>query len=171
MLACWVMAKLLGAWMQAQGAPAALPVGETGGANGGAASRGTGCRAVTALPYAGPSQPEAGRKPLRSAPGAEPQATAARQRGAMRRLQGACATRQREGRCTAGSAVERPVAPQAPGRGGPVGAASAAGPSTPAGRSLYKGRCGVSPLKGVDRDGDGSSAGEGLPHQDWELHG
>jgi hypothetical protein len=34
---------------------------------------------------AGPAQPEAGRKPLRSAPGAEPQATAARRRGSRRK--------------------------------------------------------------------------------------
>ncbi|MDB5431439.1 MAG: conjugal transfer protein TrbF [Caulobacter sp.] len=52
------------------------------GANGGAASRGTGCRAVSPANQPVLAQPEAGRKPLRSAPGAEPQATAAPQRGA-----------------------------------------------------------------------------------------
>src|SRR4051794_40088097 len=51
-------------------APEPLPVGETGGANGGAASRGTGC-----TEQGGAAVEEAGRKPIRSAPGAAPQAT------------------------------------------------------------------------------------------------
>jgi len=39
--------------LQAHAAPAALPVGETGCASGGAASRGTGCRACRPCPPAG----------------------------------------------------------------------------------------------------------------------
>jgi len=38
--------------LQAHAAPAALPVGETGCASGGAASRGTGCRACRPCPPA-----------------------------------------------------------------------------------------------------------------------
>lgn len=92
--------------LQAQGAPASLPVGETGGANGGTASRGTGCRAFRPATRPVLAQPEAGRKPIRSAPGAEPQAMAARQRGA--KVKAARSLRAR--RCMAGSAVERPAA-------------------------------------------------------------
>lgn len=51
-------------WGQAQGAPDPCPSARPGGASGGAGSRGPGCRTA-----------EAGRKPVRSAPGAEPQAT------------------------------------------------------------------------------------------------
>jgi len=51
---------LLGGWSQAQSAPAALPVGETGGANGGAASRGPGCRAWVSTWRGGAARPKLG---------------------------------------------------------------------------------------------------------------
>lgn len=41
---------------------------------------------------------------------------------------------------------------------------NAAGRALPAGQSPLTGRCGVSPLEGVGRDGVGSAAGEGFPH-------
>ena len=66
---------------------------------------------VEILDLAGPAQPEAGRKPIRSAPGAEPQATAARQRGEKEK---AARSLRAFRRCMAGSADERPAAPQAP---------------------------------------------------------
>jgi hypothetical protein len=77
--------------MQAQGAPAALPVGETGGANGGAASRGTGCRASSPATWPVLPSPKLGgsRSEVRQgrSPKPRPRVSAAQRR----RLQGACA--------------------------------------------------------------------------------
>ena len=48
----------------------------------------------------------------------------------------------------AGSAVERPAAPEGARQGRSRRSREAAGPSPPAGRSPLSGRCGVSPLEG-----------------------
>lgn len=86
-----VMVLLLGACVAgAKRAPEPLPVGETGGANGGAASRGTGCRALSPaiLPVL-PSPKLGGSRSEVRGGGAPAWSFSVKRRGKSRRAEGA----------------------------------------------------------------------------------
>jgi hypothetical protein len=108
---------------------------------------------------AGPAQPEAGRKPLRSAPGAEPQATAARSAAQQaRRLQGAWRAAPWREAPTAGRRRAKRAR-----RGGPAGGAQRRDRARPPAGRKIGGVAGEPRSKGSDETRSARTQGKAFP--------